>query len=387
MTPYIHRLETFVPGHAGSQDDIAKIFGSWAGDPTGARVIRHVFHRSGIARRHSVIPDFIHPEQATVFRQDAGGCLIEPTTQERNRCYARHAGPICVELARRLVDGQSGFTAEDVTHVITVSCTGFVNPGPDWNIVTELGLAPTVERYHLGFMGCYAALPALRMARQFCLARPDAVVLVVSIELCSLHMRTKSDADSILGNALFSDGAAAALVSAQPPVGDQPVFALDHFASALAAEGKGDMAWEIGNHGFNLVLSAYVPDVIEANVGRIVNDLLAPRGLAPSDVQLWAVHPGGKAILDKVEKSLGLAPWQIQAPREVLRDYGNMSSATVLFVLQRLLTNAAKESATVATMAFGPGLTIECGLLTLVPARMPVVAREHALTGLEATTR
>jgi predicted naringenin-chalcone synthase len=254
-----------------------------------------------------------------------------------------------------------------------------VNPGPDWNIVTELGLAPTVERYHLGFMGCYAALPALRMARQFCLAQPDAVVLVVSLELCSLHMRTKSDADSILGNALFSDGAAAALVSALPPTGDQPVFALDHFASALAAEGQGDMAWEIGNHGFNLVLSSYVPDVIEANVTRIVNGLLAPRGLSPTDVRFWAIHPGGKSILDKVEKSLALEAWQIAPSREVLRDYGNMSSATVLFVLQRLLTLPEAEPCTIATMAFGPGLTIECGLLQLVPARKPAEIRKPAL--------
>jgi predicted naringenin-chalcone synthase len=128
------------------------------------------------------------------------------------------------------------------------------------------------------------------------------------------------------------------------------------------------MAWEIGDHGFNLVLSTYVPDVIGANVSQIVNDLLEPQQLAVNDVNLWAVHPGGKAILDKVERSLELAPALIQASRDVLRDFGNMSSATILFVLQRLMEQAAHEEQVIGAMAFGPGLTIECGLLRLVPA-------------------
>ncbi len=371
MKTYIHRIETLLPAHSDSQEAIARRMGQWAGDPVKARVIRHVFHRSGIARRHSVLPDFTQPGAARLFRTDEAGRLIEPSTQDRNRCFIEHAGPMAVELAGRLVDGEAGFRREDVTHVITVSCTGFANPGPDWSIVTELGLAPTVERYNLGFMGCYAALPALRMAQQFCLARPDAVVLVVCLELCSLHLQMKTDDDSILANALFSDGAAGALVSARRPAGDRPVLALEHFMSALAPEGRRDMAWEIGDKGFNIVLSTYVPDVIAANVERIVSDLLTPCGLETSNVQLWAVHPGGRAILDKVEQSLGLAPWQIQPSRDVLRDCGNMSSVTILFVLERMLA-AAQAPATVAAMAFGPGLVIECAMLDLIPATNPV---------------
>lgn len=381
MSIFIHRIETSVPGYSTSQSIAAQVLGSWAEDPATARILRHVFLHSGIQRRHSVVPDFTEPEKALLFRKGADGHHVEPTTQDRNRVFSKCAAPLAVELARRLVDGRSGFRPEDVTHVITVSCTGFVNPGPDWSIVTELGLAPTVERYNLGFMGCYAALPALRMARQFCVAQPDAVVLVVSVELCSLHMQMQTSADSILANALFSDGAAGALVSARAPQAGQAALRMNDFMSALAPEGQGDMAWEIGNHGFNLVLSSYVPDVITANLDRIVSDLLVPRGINMTDVDLWAIHPGGKSILDKAEKALDLAPEQIAASRAVLRDFGNMSSATILFVLRKLLTEST-TTGTITAMAFGPGLTIECGLLEVVPAARTVPPREPALAAV-----
>ncbi len=368
MNVFIHQIATHVPSNTATQEDLAVKFGAWARDAGTARVIGHVFRRTGIHRRYSVLPDFTEPDRAELFREESDGRLSEATTQDRNRVYGRFAAPICVQLARELLGEDSSFRPNDVTHVITVSCTGFVNPGPDWAVVTELGMAPTVERYNLGFMGCYAALPALRMARQFCLARPDAVVLIVCLELCSLHMQMQTTSDSILGNALFSDGAAAAVVSARAPVEGQPALALDGFLSAMAPEGKNEMAWEIGNRGFNLVLSSYVPDVISANLGRIVGDLLAPRDLLPRDIELWAVHPGGKAILDKFEKSVALRPAQLEASRAVLRDFGNMSSATILFVLRRMLQSPATAAGgAIAAMAFGPGLTVECGLLRRVP--------------------
>jgi len=373
MNVYIHQLATYVPPNTATQDDLAARFGEWAGDGATARVIGHIFRKTGIQRRYSVLPDFTEPERVELFRIDSDGKLSEASTQERNRVYGRNAAPISVRLARELLDKCSNFETKDVTHVITVSCTGFVNPGPDWALVTELGLAPTVERYNIGFMGCYAALPALRMARHFCLAQPDAVVLVVCLELCSLHMQMQTTNDSVLGNALFSDGAAAVLVSAREPEGDRPVLALDGFMSAMAPEGQGEMAWEIGDRGFNLVLSSYVPDVISANLGRIVGDLLSPRELTPEDIDLWAIHPGGKAILDKFEKSAALRPPQIAASRAVLRDFGNMSSATILFVLQRIIDQSADSPASIAAMAFGPGLTVECGLLRVVPSRQPAI--------------
>lgn len=381
---YLHRLETLVPQHTATQDLIALRLGEWADNPVTARMIRHVFHRSGIERRYSVVPDFTGTGEAELFRRTEAGTLVRPSTRERMQAFGRHASPMATELAGRLVDGTAGFGPEDVTHVITVSCTGFQNPGPDWNIVTELGLPPGVERYNLGFMGCYAALPALRMARQFCLARPEAVVLVVCLELCSLHMQMDSSPDAILGNALFSDGAAAALVSARPPAEDAAALVLNGFGSAMAPEGRREMAWEIGNLGFHLMLSSYVPDVIGANIGRITEGLLGPQGLVPGDIDLWAVHPGGKAILDRVAGALALDPGQIADSRAVLRDFGNMSSATILFVLRRMLEEAGERRRSITAMAFGPGLTIESALLELVPARTGVSAQAAEVCAVEA---
>jgi predicted naringenin-chalcone synthase len=376
MTAYIHKIETYLPPNKGAQGDIARLMGEWSGDRATARLIRSIFLKTGIETRHSVLPDFTDPEHAELFRMNAEGHVSEPSTQQRNRCFARHSKNIAVDLARKLIAGSADFCPEDVTHVITVSCTGFANPGPDYHIVRELGLNGSVQRYNLGFMGCYAALPALRMAQQFCRARPDAVVLVVCLELCSLHMQMKSTQDSILGNALFADGAAGALVSARTPSRNQPALALHHFNSALAAEGLGDMAWEIGDTGFNLVLSSYVPDVIAINIDRVVENLLAKGNLTISSVPLWAVHPGGRAILDKIETALSLEPWQIQASRDVLRECGNMSSVTILFVLARILARNLQEPSAIAAMAFGPGLTIESGLFEVVPMRSSVKAPE-----------
>lgn len=370
---FLHRLETYVPQFTATQEVIARRMGEWSGDAVTARILRHVFQRSGIHRRHSVIPDFTGPGEPELFQRTEAGRLSQPTTRERMQVFCRHAGPIAVRLARQLLERDGTFQPADVTHVITVSCTGFQNPGPDLGIVAELGLRPGVERYHLGFMGCYAAMPALRMARQFCLARPDAVVLVVAYELCSLHMQSDTSPDTLLGNALFSDGAAAALVSARPPEDHATALRLRGFGSDLAPEGSREMAWEVGNLGFHLMLSSYVPDVIAANIEGIVARLLNPHGLGVGDIDLWAVHPGGKTILDRVAEALALAPAQIADSRQVLHDFGNMSSATVLFVLKRMLEaqDALHERPSIVAMAFGPGLTIESAVLEKVPARRP----------------
>jgi predicted naringenin-chalcone synthase len=268
-----------------------------------------------------------------------------------------------VEAARRALDTAPFLRRDEVTHIVTVSCTGFSNPGLDCHLINDLGLSASVRRYNLGFMGCQASMPALAMAQQFCQADSSAVVLVVSTEICSLHLRADATPDAMLANTLFADGAACAIVHGRENLASSSVFRLDQFATSLAAEGGGEMAWTIGNHGFNLVLSSYIPDLIEANIASLVDPVLGGLGLTRSDVGHWAVHPGGKAVLDKVAAGLDLPADALAISRDILRRYGNMSSATILFVLDELSRQPRDRDETVCAMAFGPGLTIELSVL------------------------
>jgi predicted naringenin-chalcone synthase len=242
-------------------------------------------------------------------------------------------------------------------------------------LVRELGLGAAVQRYHLGFMGCYAAMPALRTAKQFCEADAASVVLVVSAELCTLHLRTSNDPDTIVASSLFADGAAAGIVTSRPIAEGERAFDLDRFETRITPNGEADMAWKIGDHGFEMVLSNAVPTIIDDHITGAIEPLLdhdpalaeALATDAASDaIEHWAIHPGGRSILDKVESRLRLTEAQLVPARETLRDYGNMSSATVLFVLRNILdSDAAADGDRVVAMAFGPGLTVESALMTV----------------------
>ena len=365
MSVWIHHIETITPEHAYSQDYAAAKMQEWIADEKLGRMVRVLYKKSGIERRHSVVGNFDDVDRPEpFFPRDAEGRRREPTTAARNAIYSREAQRLSVELARRAIAACPAVEAGDITHVVTVSCTGFSNPGPDYHIVNELGLPGTTQRYNLGFMGCYAAFPALRMAQQFCQADPAAVVLVICLELCSLHLQLNDREDSMLANSLFSDGAAAAIVSAREPQADSSCLRLDAFRSGLITDGQADMAWTVGDLGFDIALSSYVPRIIGANIQQAVVPLLETGRLPLEEVRSWAVHPGGKAILDKVAGSLGLSEKQIAASRKVLRDYGNMSSATILFVLREILADRegpVREA--VCAMAFGPGLTVEMGVM------------------------
>lgn len=219
-------------------------------------------------------------------------------------------------------------------------------------------------------MGCYAAFPAMRQAKTICDANPDAVVLVVSVELCSIHVRVSDDPDTILGSSLFGDGAAAAVITGREHEGGR-ALQLDHFETVLTPVGEEAVAWNIGDNGFEMVLGTYVPKIIDAHIVDALAPLLALDESLPDrqyrDIEHWAIHPGGRSILDKVETKLELDPAQLGPSRDILRRYGNMSSATVMFVLKTILDDPdSKAGERVCSMAFGPGFTVETGLFTTV---------------------
>ncbi|MDZ7799755.1 MAG: type III polyketide synthase [Trueperaceae bacterium] len=366
MPPYVHALATAVPEPSYSQTHAHQVMRSWiGGERRTERLLAGIYRRSGIRTRHSVIEDFA-PDgppkgEGHGFYLDADGRFRSPGTAERNARYRREAGHLFPEVARRALASAEGFDASDVTHVVTASCTGFYAPGPDLEIVRDLGLGPGTERYHLGFMGCYAAFPALRMARAFCRADPNAVVLVAMVELCTLHLQPTREDDAMIAASVFADGGAAAVVSARDPRG--PAYELVGFADGLAPRGHDDMAWTLGDHGFEMVLSSYVPGIVADEATSALDPLLAEAGVSQDEVPRWAVHPGGRAILDRLDAELSLPADALTASRQVLAAYGNMSSATVMFVLQELLREERPRGEPVLALAFGPGLTVASGLL------------------------
>ena len=371
MSVFMHAVSVAVPTTVYPQSVIRDMIKAQPElDRLGQRVTSTVFNASGIDQRYSVIDEFGSREGGALFYDSASGLMLTPTTGVRNEVYATEASKLYVQAAQGLLEG-SDFVAADVTHVITVSCTGFFAPGPDYAVVRGLGLSPDVHRFHVGFMGCYAAFPALKMAKAFCEADPEATVLVICAELCTLHMKSSNDTDTIIANSVFGDGASAALVSARPPAMSRPALRMDHFETTLTPVGVGEaeMAWTIGDQGYNMVLSTYVPSIIESHIGGALLPLMsrepALEGAAHSGVEHWAIHPGGRSILDKVQTSLDLSDEQLAPSRAVLRQYGNMSSATVLFILGDLLKSSGQDER-VCAMAFGPGLTVESGLLTKV---------------------
>ncbi len=377
MAVYIHRLETSVPDTHYEQAFASELMQKNVSDREAVRrILRSIYHNSGIRKRHSVISDFNGVGDAPLFFNADGSTAKPPDTKRRNEVYTREARKHFVALADSLIRNTPGFKKEDITHVITISCTGFFAPGPDYFVVRDLGLSGSTERYHIGFMGCYAAFQGLKMADSFCRTHPDAVVLVLCVEFCTLHLQFSDDTDAMISASVFADGGAGALVSARKPAasaladtetlqtGSHPVpLEMLSFHNELTREGEKDMAWTIGNQGFEMKLSTYVPDIIRSNMRTILDAILRAVDLRQDDITHWAVHPGGRAILDKVQDSLALTDKQIAASRKVLREYGNMSSATILFVLKELAEQPAGIAGqNIFAMAFGPGLTIESGL-------------------------
>jgi predicted naringenin-chalcone synthase len=364
MPAYINAIATALPEHVYPQAFAREMMKTFIGGKRETTAILHrVYTQSGIDRRYSVLPDFEEGATDGMLFLKNGEFHLTPSTGERNKIYSEQAKILFSSVARQAI-ANAGLAPDEITHVITVSCTGFFAPGPDYSVVMDLGLPLSTPRFHLGFMGCYAFFPALRMARSFCESDPNAKVLIICVELCTLHLQLDDSVDSILSGSVFGDGASAAIVTANPSK-TTASMKVETMQTMLAPEGEADMAWTIGDNGFEMVLTSYVPTILEMKTDATIKPMLQQAGFSKEDIHTWAVHPGGRAIIDKVKGSMDLDESMLWASREVLFEVGNLSSATILFVLDKILRKSPKNGDNVVAMAFGPGLTIESAVLSM----------------------
>lgn len=364
MSPSIHAIGTAVPENAIVQANIAQFMSIAHGlDEQEARHLNVLYRATGIRKRHSVIHDYSTTDREEWdFYPNSKDLKPFPSTSERAKIYQKNA----ILLAKSAIAAcfqQCNIKAQSITHLITVSCTGMYAPGLDIDVVNAMGLNKSVSRCSINFMGCYAAITALKQATAICKSDSAANVLVLCVELCTLHFQNNKTDENLLANALFSDGAAALILSNDKKatgISLEPV----EFHCDLLPEGDKEMAWGIGNHGFEMKLSSYVPDLIGKGIGDLIGKLTANLTASPTH---YAFHPGGKRILEVIEKELGLTRDQNFAAYDVLKNYGNMSSPTVLFVLKQLMSTLREENKgeTIMSLAFGPGLTLESMILKI----------------------
>jgi predicted naringenin-chalcone synthase len=347
---HVNRIGTATPDHDVHDTFIA--FADSMLDPRGRRLFGRMVQRAEIEHRYS----YFAPGDGRhrIDRDGIYGRGRFPTTARRMELFE----PWALDLARRAVDALrlSEAEREAVTHVVVASCTGFTAPGLDQQIVEAAGLDPGVERTLVGFMGCAAAVNALKVAHHIVRSEPTAKVLVVNVELCTAHLRETGDLEQMLSALLFGDGAAASLVSAE-----ETGIALTDFRAVMIPDTQRLITWSIGDSGFEMHLSGEVPNQIARALSREAarnDDRGILRGGRTAEVDLWAVHAGGRTILDAVEQGLELAPAALAWSRGVLRDFGNMSSATIMFVLSRIL-GCVERGLSGVGMAFGPGLVAE----------------------------
>lgn len=302
-----------------------------------------IFANPAITARHSVLEDPV------------GFFAGRPGAGERNAVYAAEAPALARQAAERCLE-RAGVEAREIDTLVTITCTGYMTPGVDIQLARDLGMRQDVRRYALGGMGCYAAFPGLACARQAIRAGDARRALVVAVELCSLHFQDEADTDNVVSTALFADGASAALLEA----GDGPGWVVEEMATATLYSTGRHMTWHLTDTGFRMHLSSYVPLILKEAVRPWLEGWLAARGLTLQDVARWGLHPGGARILDGLRDALELPEAALAASREVLRECGNMSSATIFFVLDQLQAEAGERA---ALLAFGPGLTMEGALL------------------------
>jgi len=323
------------------------------------RKLRFLSGRTGIKQRFAAIPDYADRNQAKLYWQQ--GQWHDAPIQTRMHIYREEALKLSLRAIRPVLEQHP----LPPTHLVYTSCTGLSAPGMEVQIIRALGLPESTFRHTVNFMGCFAALHALRTAHYICEAEPEARVLVVCTELCSLHYQEATHDDALLSNLLFGDGSAA-LMLCGAEYSAQALVSLDGFYASLLPGGESDMSWDLSAMGFEMKLSSYVPALLAQHLDQALAGAWERWGLQKSSIAHWVLHPGGKSILEKLQSGLQLPPNQLATAYEVLRDCGNMSSATILFVLQKLLQAQPAVGERMVLAAFGPGLCMELATARVV---------------------
>ncbi|MEJ6981060.1 type III polyketide synthase [Pedobacter sp. P351] len=365
MGSILSAIGTAVPSNRFSQKEILNfMIQAHQLEQIPALRLEKLYEVSGIEYRHSVINDF--GEKRGNYSFFGNGEMMEPfpTTEKRSTLFELCAKNLALTAIQNLLDSTS-FPQQKITHIITVSCTGMYAPGLDIDIIDSLKLNNTIERTCINFMGCYGAFNALKTADYICRAAPSAKVLIVDIELCTLHFQRESTLENWVANSLFADGAAAVLIEAEQHRSTNKGFRLKTFFNTLVTEAKDEMAWRIGDTGFQMHLSSHIAKNIGKKIKDVTASLLEKSGYDRSEISQLAIHPGGRRILEVCEDMLELPEEALQHSYDVLKQYGNMSSVTILFVLQKLL-KATEPGEKTMSFAFGPGLTVESMILETV---------------------
>ena len=363
MSAAILGLGTAAPQHRIGRDAATKYAEMMScSEPKQTRKVAAVYRRSGVQHRGSVLLEESiggsisqNFYQAATSPDDRG-----PSTLCRSERYHQEAPILAKASAARALE-QSQLTADEITHLVTVSCTGFSAPGIDIALIDGLGLPATTQRVQVGFMGCHGAINGLRAAQGLCAADPNARVLMCSVELCSLHYQYGYDSDRIVSGALFADGSASVVLAPSSESAECQLGSVGATGSCLVPDSRDAMTWLIGNYGYEMTLRATVPGLIEEQLEGFLTPWLAEQGHSIDSIGGWAAHPGGARILTAVETALGLDSNELAVSRSVLADHGNMSSATMLFILERFA--AEKRPKPWLMLGFGPGLEIEVALI------------------------
>lgn len=351
------------PGtHTIQLSEMEAFLHEWIDDDAFLRKFKFLVKDNSVLTKRAFIPDYnVPPNLRQLFKHNEG----LPSTATRMSLFKELIIPICKSTVQKAIN-KAGLKNRDITHIIAVSCTGLMAPGIETLLVYELGLDENIDRHAINFMGCYAAFHAFRLARLITTQDKNANVLMVCGEICSLHFRDDPSDDNILATYLFSDGVAACIISSKPVLSGRSLSLLTT-GSTLVNAGVMDMGWYVGNFGFEMILNKNIPKHINLHMKSAYDKLLELNGLSNRDISHFAIHPGGKNILQAFKDSLGIEDEMLANSNNVLRHFGNMSSATILFVLENYLNKSKINTSGeyIYTAAFGPGLSIEHGILQI----------------------